>query len=227
MLLLCVALLLLSGSRGSSVPTLAALLVLFLAHVANLKSGFLKHISILGIVVSSSVVGYGLMSFDFFDLESRGQLFYDLTGRDVAWLHCMELIAENPLGGVDIERFGVGASTVAYAQNGAAGGEIGPEQVLSPHNAFLGVVTFQGVIVGGMYVVAHLIYLFRLIRLKYIRDTRVAALFLIPLIGFVCHLSIDMWFVVYIWVFCIFCSAGNKDEVYGSSIFRPSKIAWS
>jgi hypothetical protein len=200
---ICGVAMLMSRTLGTLVPAaaLVTLLVLdWMSARANRR--------VLVLVAVLLAVAFLTLQFDavyaFLRLDTKD--LASVSGRALVWQYCASLIASHPFGGVDHSSYVRDA--FLWVQYPLAGGGV-DLQPLTPHNFVISSLTFYGLPLGGALIVGYVGSTWQ--AMKQAVGTHSRALACLPVLGFLSHMTLDMWFFLFLWVFVIFAVPASAD----------------
>jgi hypothetical protein len=189
---ICGIAILLTKSRSSIVVMLAYPLILFSVYPRKAKG----LIILLGCVILAVIIPFALenemvRTILRLDLPSM----YEGGERIVVWQEVISMIKQNLWTGISHVEYAQNSQLFTFYQYANGGMDV---KALTPHNIVLSYLLFYGIILGGMMVIYKIYILWN----SYRRNLTFAdrALVLIPILGFIIHLTVDMWFFVYLFV---------------------------
>lgn len=188
-ILLCLFAVVFSKSRAQMLAFIGFLPFVSGAIKGNLAVGLRNYFfiyTVLGLAVV--IVGF-FGAAEFLEFEDRDVT--KLTGRTEIWAISFSVIMENLIFGVSDIYFNNYLASYDLAKYG--------EGDLTPHNPFMNIFVFSGVIAGAVFIVAHAFVVSRIIKKWRHVDRSHKIVLLTCAFVMVAHQSIDIWYSLYFW----------------------------
>jgi O-antigen ligase len=186
-----------SHSLGSIIPMAVIFLLVFVKKLKN-KPLVLSIFAVTLIMIARFVSFESLWDYIYNIMNLGEKDLSSLSTRTNIWGYCLEKIYENPFWGILSSNYGIDPSLGVLTYD--AYGKI-IKDVLTPHNIFISYITYYGIPLGGLLILS-IIYSTTKTYLKTLSSSS-RSLALIPIFGLIVHMSIDAWYIIFIWLFAI------------------------
>ncbi len=188
-ILLCLFAVVFSKSRAQMLAFLAFLPFVSGAIKGNLIAG-LRNYSFIYLVAGLAIVIVGIFgAAEFLEFEDRDVT--KLTGRTEIWAISISILLENLIFGVADIDYNNYMASYDLAKYGGGG--------LTPHNPFMNIFVFSGVIAGALFIVAHVFIISKVIKKWRHVDRSHRVILLTSAFVIVAHQSSDIWYSLYFW----------------------------